>query len=272
MAAPVGQLALLGAVHGLSTLLPISWSGHRALFRLLFQEPHPGTDVVAALDVGTLVSMLIVLRRPVLAAIMDAISVLRPARVSGSASPEGDALLVIACVGPAAAVGLLLNRLSRAVEMVPVAVALGFLSTGALLVSSRWAHRLVRDRPSAIQALLVGVAQGLCVFPGMSATAVTVVLLLWFGVRPLRSFELSMLLSLPSATAVVLLDVAGIEHLSVPPFVLAFPALGSFIGGAIALTILRRSLIRGTFAMFASWVVPVGLSTLALAWAWPARP
>jgi undecaprenyl-diphosphatase len=266
------DVLLLGLVRGLTELLPLSFNGHLALDRFLFHARRPEFDLMAGLDLGTLAAVLLVLRRQVRAVLSDAFSALRPPSVVGTQHVPGDALSVVACAGPAAAVAFLLRPIGLAVESMPVAVALGFLATGALVVSVRWCPRGIGIQPTLLQALVIGLAQGTSVLPGTSRTAITVALVLWFGLRPGRAFEVAMLLSLPMMAATLLFDVWRVQGLSASPLALTAGATVALLSGTVALHVLRHSLVRGFFPMFASWVVPLGLSTMALAWAWPARP
>ena len=92
---------------------------------------------------------------------------------------------------------------------------------------------------------------------------------LWLGVRPDRAFELSMLMSLPAVLGAVLLElpklIAGGDGYGMA----AVGALAAFGVGLVALLMLRRVVVRGHFAWFALWVLPLALATLALARAWP---
>jgi undecaprenyl-diphosphatase len=109
------------------------------------------------------------------------------------------------------------------------------------------------------------------VLPGLSRSGSTIVLALWLGVRPVRAFELSMLISLPAVGGAVLLEGRHISDLGDGLALVALGAIVAFFVGVLALNLLRRSLVRGLFPWFALWVVPLGFATMALAWAWPAR-
>jgi undecaprenyl-diphosphatase len=128
-----------------------------------------------------------------------------------------------------------------------------------------------REQPTARGALLIGIAQGLAVLPGLSRSGSTIAVAIWLGVRPERAFELSMLMSLPAVVGALLLEgrhAFGTPFPGVPALLGAVVALGT---GILALTVLRRVVIRGRFGWFAFWVGPLALATLALGLAWPPR-
>ena len=265
MLTPFGAAGLLGAIQGLATFLPISSTGHLALLQILFRG-GPSPAELGALHAGTLVAMLVVLRRQIFAAASSAVSLFRR---SGAAS-GADALFVVVGIGPAAAVAGLLHDTARRFAASPLAVAFGLLVTGAVLVASRSAPAGMRDHPSLAQTLVLGAALGAGVLPGVSGTAATVALALLFGVRRVRAFELSMLLLVPMELAASLSATEGGRGMRELTLLFVCAAT-AFLTGALGLRVLRRSLIRGFFPLFALWVVPLAFATAALAWAWPLR-
>jgi undecaprenyl-diphosphatase len=120
-----------------------------------------------------------------------------------------------------------------------------------------------------VGALLLGVAQGLAVLPGVSRSGSTIALAVWLGVRRERAFTLSMLMSLPAILGAVLLKVPGLVR---SPGGLGPSVAGALVAalvGVAALVLLRRVVVRGRFALFALWTLPLALATLAMALAWP---
>ncbi len=270
MTAPAGQAALLGVLQGLTEFLPVSSSGHLALAELLFNVKEGGLAFNVMLHAGTLLATFIMLRRRVAPALVDGTRALvRPSRFNET--PGGrDALVIIVASLPTAVIGLLLRDAVERFTSSPLAVGLGFCVTASLLISTRWARAGEREVPSILGAVLIGIAQGIAVVPGISRSGSTIAAALWLGVRPDRAFELSMLMSLPAVAGAVLVEarhMGGGAGGNIGPAV--FGAAVAFVVGLIALWLLRRMVIRGHFAMFALWVLPLAVATLALAKAWP---
>lgn len=271
MPSPIVEVIVLGIIQGVTEFLPISSDGHLALAELLFHMKDAGLTLTVMLHAGTLLATLLVLRRQVVGLLRGVLAGLgRPS--SFLQTPDGrDALFVIVASLPTAVIGLLSRDLVASLTASPLAVALGFLVTGALLVSSLWAGPAKVDHPGAWTAFLVGTAQGIAVLPGVSRSGSTIVLALWLGVQPIRAFELSMLISLPAVGGAVLLEARHIQDLEDDIGLVLFGAVVAFFVGILALNLLRKTLIRGLFPWFALWVVPLGVATMALAWAWPAQ-
>ncbi|HEX5098145.1 MAG TPA: undecaprenyl-diphosphate phosphatase, partial [Polyangiaceae bacterium] len=123
--------------------------------------------------------------------------------------------------------------------------------------------------PTLAGALLLGVAQGLAVLPGLSRSGTTIAVALWLGVRPRRAFELSMLMSVPAILGAIVLEgrlAFGSALPWVPLLLGATVALGT---GIVALRALRGLVDRGHFGWFAFWAGPLALATMAMGLAWP---
>jgi undecaprenyl-diphosphatase len=240
------------------------------LGQLLFGLKEGGLELNVLLHAGTLLATVIVLRAPLRDAIIDGSRALvRPAHFTSTAGGR-DALAVILASLPTAALGLLLRDVVERWMSSPLAVGIGFLLTTLLLASSRWAPTGDGTSPSWWAAILIGIAQGLAVFPGVSRSGATICTALWLGVAPSRAFELSMLVSLPAVLGALLLEMPRLSSVAVGIDVALVGAAVAFAVGVVALVLLRGAVVRGHFALFAVWTLPLAVATLAMARAWPA--
>jgi undecaprenyl-diphosphatase len=269
MTTPALDGIALGAIQGLTQVLPLSSDGHLALAHILFHAIEPSRATNVLLHAGPLAATILVLRER-LGRIVVALArgVVHPSELRKSAVGR-DALFLLVATVPTAVIGLLARDTVTAFEGSPVVVALGFLVTGALLVSCHWAPPGDREEPGLFAALLMGIAQGVSVLPGLSRTGSTLAVALFLGVKPERAFELSLSMSVPAVLGAMLLEAPGLPSLSPDAVTLVVGVVVSFLVGLAALGVLRRSLLGGLFPLFAVWVVPLGFATLALAWAWP---
>lgn len=269
MHALVFESVVLGAIQGLTEFLPISSDGHLALTEMLFKFENRGLALNVMLHVGTLAATLFMLWSRVRPALFDGLTAcVKPSNFS-TVPGARDALVVILATIPTVIVGFgLRNAVERWTES-PLAVGLGFVGTSVVLIASRFAKTGSLEQPGVLGALLVGLAQGLAVLPGLSRSASTITVALFLGVKPQRAFELSMLMSLPAVLGATLLEApkAWSDRALLLPA--SIGALVAFVVGIAALGLLRRIVVAGRFSWFALWVVPVALATLALAKAWP---
>jgi undecaprenyl-diphosphatase len=268
MFGPFGEAALLGIVQGITEFLPISSDGHLALAEILFGLKG-GLACSVMLHAGTLLATLVVLRAEVVRTLRGGFSALvRPARFRET--PGGrDALVVILASVPSAAVGLFLRQPVERWTESPLAIGLGFLGTTAALVLAHFSLQGDREQPTLGGALLLGVAQGLAVLPGLSRCGTTIAIALWLGVRPRRAFELSMLMSIPAILGAIGLEGRLALNGGLPWVSLLLAAALALGSGILALRTLRGVVDRGHFGWFAFWVGPLALATMAMGHVWP---
>ena len=144
-----------------------------------------------------------------------------------------------------------------------------FVVTACLLTSTLWTKPGSLSSPSLPGALLLGLAQGLAVAPGVSRSGITIVAALWLGLRAERAFELSMLMSVPAVSAAIALELVAGDSMAGHALAIGAGVLTSFAVGYVGLRLLRRVVLAGSIAWFSLWVLPLALATLALAKAWP---
>jgi undecaprenyl-diphosphatase len=269
MFGPLGEAIVLGIVQGVTEFLPISSDGHLALAELLFELEQGGLTFNVMLHAGTLAATLLVLRQAVGRAVQAGVPALvRPARFKESTAGR-DALVVLLASVPTAVIGLLFRDTVAVFTRSPLAIGLGFLGTTVMLLVAQFSPRGDREQPTITGALLVGVAQGLAVLPGLSRSGSTIAVLLWLGVRPERTFTLSMLISLPAVLGALLLESRHVATEPFPGVAALVGALVAFGTGVFALVLLRRIVNLGRFGWFALWVGPLSLATIAMGQSWP---
>ncbi len=269
MGSELGHAALLGFLQGLTEFLPVSSSGHLAVAGMVFDVKEGGLTLSVMLHAGTLLATLVVLWRRIAPAMVDGVRALpRPSRFKETEGGR-DALVVIVASLPTAVIGLLARDAVERYTGSPFVVGLGFLMTTAVLLSTRWVKPGKRETPNIGAAFLLGLVQGIAVLPGVSRSGSTIAFALWLKVRPDRAFDLSMLMSLPVVFGAVLLEA---RHLSAASGGLAVAATGAAVAfgvGVVAILLLRRVVVRGHFSLFALWVFPLALATLAMSKSWP---
>lgn len=259
----------LGLLQGISEFLPISSSGHLALAGILFGIDDAGLTLSVLLHAGTLLATVVVLRGRLGEAVLAGTRAIFAPRLFRSTPGGQDALFVIVASVPTALIGLTVRDWVDAWTRSPFIVGLGFFATGLLLVSTRFFRQGSIEHPSVRMALLLGVAQGIAVLPGISRSGITISLALYLGIARGRAFELSMLMSIPAVLGAALVELPHVAaRISDLPVAL-FGAAVACASGVGAMLLLRRVVVGGMFPLFALWVFPLALATLFLSAAWP---
>jgi undecaprenyl-diphosphatase len=269
MWSPFEQALLLGILQGLTEFFPISSDGHVALAQMLFEIDGGGLTLSVLLHVGTLLATVTFFRRRILAILIDVWEHLQAGRLPAQTAPGWDALVILLATLPTGLIGLISRDTVAQWTQLPLATGFGFIITASALTSTLWVRTGSALSPSLTGALLLGLAQGLAVAPGVSRSGLTMVAALWLGVRGERAFELSMLLSVPAVIAALLLELVEGDSMPGETLWIVTGAISAFVVGLLALRLLERVVARNNLAWFALWVLPLALATLALAKAWP---
>jgi undecaprenyl-diphosphatase len=269
MLEPQREAMLHGIVHGVAGAFPLSSEGHMGLMELLFDVQPRGARFTLVLEVASALAISIVLRKRLARLVLETAQGLAEPDVFRSASGARDGLAVFVAAPVAIAIGALLRPPLRSFTQSPLIIGLGLVGTSAWLLSTHWVRQGTREHPTWLGAVIIGLAQGLAVLPGLSQTAGGVASALWLGLRPDRAFELSFSISLPVMLAAALFEWRASAPELLPAAVCTIAGVASLFSSVCALLLLKECVLRGRVALFAVWTVPVAVATLALAAVWP---
>lgn len=218
----------LGIIQGLTEFLPISSSGHLIVMKSLFGVSSPGAALEVALHAGTLVAVLWAYRHWIGQWARDL-------RARQRAAWQTLGALTVASV-PAGLAGLFMGRLVEHFFIVP-AVVVGWLCTALLL----WAMP-APDKTDGLaggmtwtRAILIGLAQALALWPGLSRSGSTIAMGRAVGLAPEDAARFSFLLAIPAVAGASLFEVPALADASLPGRDLAAGALLAAITGVIAI-------------------------------------
>ena len=258
----------LAVLQGLTEFLPVSSSGHLALGRAVLGVREGGLALDVALHVGTLAAIVAAFRRDVVRLVQDLF--------------RGDLAmwiwLVVATI-PVGVVGLFLkDHVEEASKNVSAAGA-GLLLTAVLLLAGERARRRFEEsrgegdtpeseRPRAVEAIAMGCAQAIAIWPGVSRSGSTISAGLLMGVRAEQAARLSFLMSIPAISGAAILELPaaldeGFGGIS-SGLVLGAAAVAALVGFG-ALRTLLLVLRKGSFRYFAAYCAALGVAALVLA-------
>lgn len=257
------DVLLLAIVQGVAEFLPVSSSGHLVLGRTLLGLEEAGLAFDLALHAGTLVAVLVAYRR-------DVLGLLRGLTRGEWQLPLW---LVVASI-PAAALGLGAKPVFERASLDPRAAGLGLLLTSLLLTlaqSRRKGDAEVEPTgegvPPLWTALVVGCAQALALWPGVSRSGSTIAAALLVGVHGVAAARLSFLMSLIAVGGATVLDVPDALESGFGPVSREQVLLGALVAGLAGLASLRLLILflrRVRLTPFALYTAVLGITTLLL--------
>jgi len=261
------QALILGIVQGATEFIPVSSSGHLVLVPWLLNWPEPGLVFDTIVHWGTLLAILAVFWRDILALARAWMRSLVDRNLS-----QGEARLAwLIVVGtlPAALMGYLWEDFFESLLSQPGWVSVFLLVTGAILALS---ERLGKRRRSMgdlswLDSLLIGLAQGLAIAPGISRSGATIAMGLLRGIEREAAARYSFLLATPIIFGAGLLQLAellqgGAGGANWPLLTIGF--LAAAISGYVCIRFLLAYLQQGRLYVFATYCWLAGSASLII--------
>jgi len=257
----LGVAVLLGVLQGLTEFLPVSSSGHLGLAQFLVPGfSQPGVVFDAMLHVGTAAAVVWYERR----------EIGRWLTTSGGRRLFG--LLIVGTIATAV-IAFPVKDLAESAFVRPLWIGAALIVTGLIVGLTRWLPGGTRDEQGTTwrQAALIGLAQGLAVFPGLSRSGVTIASALGAGLDRSWAPRFSFLLAVPAIAGVTVLEVfderQALAAAGVWYWLMCFVgAVAAGVAGYFALKLVVKTLSSRVFHRFAWYCVPLGLLVIALTW------
>lgn len=265
MADPIslGEAVVLGVIQGATEFLPVSSSGHLAIGAMLFGSQDVPLAFTVMLHAGTLLATLLAFRTDVARMTMSLVRGLRTPREYIKTDDGWLTLTVVVASVPTAIIGLFLEHAVEPWSEVKWIVGLCLLGS-AVAVSLTALTRGKADRLTLTAAIILGIAQGIAVLPGLSRSGTTIACAMVLGLSGPNAFRLSFLLSLPAVAGAVLLKSLHPEALAGLGLQAVVGAVVAFVVGLLAIWAVRETVSRGKLWLFALYLTPLGL--LLIVW------
>ena len=258
---PIYQAVFLGIIQGLTEFLPVSSSGHLAIFQNIFHmETGNSVTFDVVLHIGTLLVVFLVYWKDICKLVIEAVhmagDIIYNLRTSLSRNNTGHpkqyrrvirtnyrkfVLLVIVSTIPTGLMGYFGKKLIEDASETLIVPGVCLLITGViLLLSDRVEHcwKIPKD-VSWGEGVLIGIAQGFATLPGISRSGTTISACTFCGFERRFAVKYSFILSIPAILGAAVLQIgdAAAEGISVS-------MLGNYAAGMIAAAIFGYFAIR----------------------------
>jgi len=254
------KAVFFGLLQGVTEFLPVSSSGHLALFQHLFHFKVPlFFDVLAHL--GTMLAVIFYFKKDLL----DLLSgIVKEIKTRQFASYFKTVIWLILATLPAGLLGIIFqNSIAHSFENLRL-VSLAFLLTAIILILPRLGRFKIKNKH--LSALIIGLSQALALLPGVSRSGTTITCGYLIGFEKEKIFRLSFFMAIIAVAGASILQIPTIIHDGGSGFGLSLVALVfSFIGGWFSLGILEKIFLRGKLWYFSFYCFPLGLAILILA-------
>lgn len=254
------SLIILGLIQGLTEFLPVSSSGHLVLFSRIFGVEE-SLFVSIILHTATLLSVVVVFRKKIWHYIRHPFC-------------EDCKKLVVATIPTCLIVLVLMPLVNKSFEgnFLPVC----FMLTAVLLTATNLLFMNTKTKPyqkqlhdafniSYRQAITMGIAQGLAIFPGISRSGATICGGIISGASREEVAEFSFLMSIP----IILLSlfkelyefIFEAKRFSVDAVGLIFSSIIAFLVGVFSIKFMIKLTKKLNFIWFAIYLVCLSIAS-----------
>ena len=238
---------LLGLVQGATEFLPVSSSAHLIFIEKFLNMDTASLALPVVLHLGTVCALLVFFCKDIIKALRN----------------TGTIFFIIVVTVITGTIGMLGRHFFESLFSSPRYAAAALLVTGFILLATKRARSGVRDMLGIIDALILGVAQGLAIIPGISRSGITISTLIFRRIDKETCFRFSFLAGIPAILGAALLEAGDIRvalNGQVQGFAVGF--IVSFIVGLAALWLLRSIVIKAKLYYFSYYCFIVGIFIL----------
>lgn len=265
------QAIILGIIQGFTEFLPISSSAHLVLTPYFFNwqlEPLVVFPFDVLVQLGTLLAVLMYFWKDLWSILTGLWQALRTRSLKDNPSAWLGVWVVLATI-PAGIVGVLIKNQVEAAFHSPLAVAIFLLVTAALLLTAEWLGKRNRSlsQMNWKDAVLVGFAQALAIFPGVSRSGATISTGMLRNLERPAAARFSFLLSIPIFVAAGILSIGDL--LKVPSLASFLPVLlagflAAAVVGYLSIRWLLSFLNKHSFKGFAVYCILLAFLTIGV--------
>lgn len=262
------QALILGIVQGVTEWLPISSSGHLALIQLVMDLQVPiFFDII--LHFGTLAAVIGIYRRELLTILKSVILIHRKKGYNTQEDVKsikwGRRFLLLIILGliPTALVGVAFRPIFEESFYSMWSLGLGFIVSGVMIIVTKFIGKGTKS-VGKVDALLIGVGQGLSIFSSISRSGATISIGMFRHIERSELITYSFILSIPAIVGAGLYDlvfadsISQVEILKIPLESYIIGTLSAGAVGYISIKFLINIINKGEFYLFSFYCFLLG--------------
>lgn len=237
----------LGIIQGVTEFFPVSSSGHLVILQKLFGIADNAVTLTVVLHLGTVLALLVFFFK-------DIFKMLRDIKYLS---------LIIVVTIVTGIIGITGKDFFEGLFGSPKLVALALIFTGIILILTKKFMDAKSEVLDIKDALILGLAQGFAIIPGISRSGITISTLLFRKVDRKTSFSFSFLASIPAVFGAAILkakDIGLLSSVDLKNFIWGF--IFSFIAGIFSLWLLKRIIDKAKLYYFGYYCIFIALITL----------
>lgn len=277
------QAIIMAIIQGLTEFLPVSSSGHLAIFKIMFGvETDTGILYDVLLHVGTLAAICLVYYKDIWRLLVEGCGIVRDAFVDvviffrNKIQKEDEkyrdvisngyrkfVMLVILSTIPTGVIGFFGRDVVTMSTEILIVPGICLIITGILLLIAD--HTKEGNKlPKSItytEAFGIGIAQGIATLPGLSRSGTTITVCLLSGYQRSFAVKYSFIMSIPAILGALVLELNDLGGITVAPVEIAYYIIGMVIAAVVGYICIKMMLAivrKKKFTVFAIYCFGVG--------------
>ena len=278
----IWQAVLLGILQGLTEFLPVSSSGHLAILKNVFGMKDIGVSFDVFLHIGTLIAVFVVYWKDIWKLFVNGIGLIADScynirefimakrledepdyRVVISSAYRRFTLLVIISTIPTGIIGYLGEKYIEGAAQTLLIPGLCLWITACLLfISDRYPTGDKTPRQTTyLDAVILGVSQGLATLPGLSRSGTTITTGLVLGLKREFAVKYSFIMSIPAILGAAILKIPDMKTdlEATSPIAYLLGLIAAAVVGYICIKTMLILIKKKKFTYFAGYCVVIGL-------------
>lgn len=287
---------IMGIIQGVAEFLPVSSSGHLAIFKhILNLDLESGLLFDVLLHIGTLLAVFVAFRSDIWKLIIEGFGIIGDFILNfyyvtfgrGVKGEDGErrgwkpilrtpyrrfVMMIVVSTIPTGVLGILLQDVIEAASATVVVPGIFLVITAILLLVAenyrpKNAGRVKERNVKYAHALIVGTAQGIATMPGLSRSGTTITACLLCGFDKNFAVRYSFIMSIPAILGALVLELADLGSQTIPTNELMYYLAGTVVSAVVGYICIKTMLVvvrQKKFRYFAYYCFMVGL--IAVMW------
>lgn len=244
------EAVILGIIQGITEWLPISSSGHLAIYQNIF-----GVEVSAAFDIflhlGSILVILFYFRK-------DLIGILKSIFYGKFQSKESKLVFYVFIASiPAGVVGFLFLDFFESLFRNLFVIGLAMIFNALILFSTK--TKASYGQINAKKSFFVGMGQMLSIIPGISRSGSTISFGILSDIKKEDAFKLSFIMAIPALVVANLVEIGELSKMKENIYVLFLGMLTSAFVGFMSINMLFNIVRKNKLHLFGYYSFIIGM-------------
>ena len=276
------EAILMGIIQGVTEFLPVSSSGHLALFKILFRVEDVGLLFDVILHLGTLIAIFAVYYKDIWKMIVAGFSIIGDAcknigiffknithKTKGGYHHvicngyRKFAMLVIVSTIPTGVIGVLASDLIEQASKLLIVPGICLIMTAILLLLADHCKggEKMPKQVTYSNAFIIGIAQGVATLPGLSRSGTTITACLLSGFNRKFAVKYSFIMSIPAVLGSLVFELSDLAAVSFTSTEIMYYMVGMVVAAVVGYICIKTMLYvvrQKKFTGFAVYCLIVG--------------